>query len=123
MQTFLIDAINAFFVLKNVKIAVLTSHIEVLTYLQQHLKTHTHGKNYLIETVDRVQGLDVDYCFYVVPRASSFAFNLNRFNVATSRARKCTFILAAQDFDKILNLPAEVGRYISRLKDELSVNF
>ena len=74
--------------LKNNDIAVLTPYIETLTYLQQNLKSKTNSRNYLIESVDRVQGLDVDYCFYVIPKSSSFSYNLNRFNVATSRAKK-----------------------------------
>jgi hypothetical protein len=70
--------------------------------------------------VDRVQGLDVDYCFYVIPKSSSFSFNINRFNVATSRAKKSTYILAEQDFDRQVNLSSEVGSYLSKLRQEFS---
>jgi len=120
MLKFLIDSLNELSVLKNNDIAVLTPYIETLTYLQQNLKPKTKSRNYIVESVDRVQGLDVDYCFYVVPKSSSFSFNLNRFNVATSRAKKCTYILAEQNFDHFVDIKTEVGNYLSKLKDEFS---
>jgi hypothetical protein len=70
--------------------------------------------------VDRVQGLDVDYCFYVIPKSSSFSYNLNRFNVATSRAKKCTFILAEVNYEHEVNLQNDVADYLSKLKKEFS---
>lgn len=120
MIRFLVKGLNELTNLKNNDIAVLTPYIETLTHLQQHLKSKTNSRNYLIESVDRVQGLDVDYCFYVIPKSSSFSFNLNRFNVATSRAKKSTFILVEQDFDRFVNLPNEVGSYLSKLRNEFA---
>jgi rRNA-processing protein FCF1 len=117
---FLVKSIDELSLLKQNKIAVLTPYIETLTFLQQNLKSKTQFRNYLIETVDRVQGLDVDYCFYVIPKSSSFSYNLNRFNVATSRAKKCTFILAEENYDRVVNLPNEVDKYLSKLKNEFS---
>jgi DNA replication ATP-dependent helicase Dna2 len=120
MLSFLISGIDELSDLKNNQIAVLTPYIESLTYLQQNLKQKTKNSNYLVESVDRVQGLDVDYCFYVIPRASSFPFNLNRFNVATSRAKKCTFILAPEDFEMQVNLQGEVANYLTKLSSNFS---
>ena len=120
MIRFLIVALDELSDLKGNDIAVLTPYIETLTYLQQNLKSKTNSRNYLIESVDRVQGLDVDYCFYVIPKSSSFSYNLNRFNVATSRAKKTTFILVEQDFDHFVNLPNEVSNYLSKLKNEFA---
>jgi rRNA-processing protein FCF1 len=120
MLDFLVESIDELTDLKGNDIAVLTPYIETLTFLQQNLKSKTKSRNYLIESVDRVQGLDVDYCLYVIPRSSSFSFNINRFNVATSRAKKCTYILAEQDYDHFVNLPNEVGNYLSKLKTEFS---
>lgn len=120
MIRFLVIALNELTVLKGNDIAVLTPYIETLTHLQQNLKSKTNSRNYLIESVDRVQGLDVDYCFYVIPKSSSFSFNLNRFNVATSRAKKSTFILVEKDFDHFVNLPNEVNNYLSKLRNEFA---
>tara|TARA_R110002051_G_scaffold218896_1_gene282752 strand:- start:15747 stop:18104 length:2358 start_codon:yes stop_codon:yes gene_type:complete len=122
MIQFLATSIDELTELKGNDIAVLTPYIETLTFLQQNLKSKTKSRNYLIESVDRVQGLDVDYCFYVIPKSSSFSYNLNRFNVATSRAKKCTYILAEQDFDHFVNLPNEVSSYLSKLRNEFSFN-
>lgn len=120
MLRFLVIALNELTVLKGNAIAVLTPYIETLTHLQQNLKSKTNSRNYLIESVDRVQGLDVDYCFYVIPKSSSFSFNLNRFNVATSRAKKSTFILVEQDFDHFVNLPKEVENYLCKIREEFA---
>ena len=121
MTLFLSKAIDELSVIKGVDIAVLTPYVkDDLTYLQKNLKVNTKSKKYLIESVDRVQGLDVDYCFYVIPKSSSFSFNINRFNVATSRAKKSTYILVEQDFDRMVNLSSEVGNYLSKLKKEFS---
>ncbi len=123
MMNFLVVSLDDLSKLKDNEIAVLTPYIETLTYLQQNLKSKTQYRNYLIESVDKVQGLDVDYCFYVIPKSSSFSFNVNRFNVATSRAKKCTFILVEQEFDHVVNLPNEVATYLSKLKKEFSFTF
>ncbi len=120
MIRFLIIALNELTELKSNDIAVLTPYIDTLTHLQQNLKSKTNSRDYLIESVDRVQGLDVDYCLYVIPKSSSFSFNLNRFNVATSRSKKSTFILVEQDFDRFVNLPNEVGNYLSTLRNEFT---
>lgn len=120
MVAFLVKSLNELNILKGNELAVLTPYIETLTYLQQNLKSKTNSRNYLIESVDRVQGLDVDYCFYVIPKSSSFSFNLNRFNVAVSRAKKATYILVEQDFDRFINLPNEVGNYLSKLRNEFA---
>lgn len=120
MILFVIRGINELADLKKNKIAVLTPFIETLTQLQQNLKSKTRIKNYLIESVDRVQGLDVDYCFYLVPKTASFSFNLNRFNVATSRAKKATFILVNEDFSKVVNLHHEVYNFLKKLRDDYS---
>ena len=120
MIRFLVVSLNELTSLRGNDIAVLTPYVETLTFLQQNLKSETNSRNYLIESVDRVQGLDVDYCFYVIPKSSSFSFNLNRFNVATSRAKKSTFILVEKDFDRFVNLPSEVGNYLSELRNEFA---
>jgi DNA replication ATP-dependent helicase Dna2 len=123
MIRFLVQSVNELLAIKGNSVAVLTPYIETLTSLQQKLKTQTNSRNYLIETVDRVQGLDVDYCFYVIPKSSSFSFNLNRFNVATSRAKKSTFILVIDDYYKLVNLPPEVEFYMKKLHNSFTFQY
>ena len=88
MQHFLIESIDELSIIKNTQIAVLTPLIKTLTHLQKSLKSQTKSRKYLIDSVDRVQGLDVDYCFFVIEEPSSFSFNTNRFNVLPVAQRK-----------------------------------
>lgn len=53
-----------------------------------------------IETVDRIQGMTCDLTIYLIPFPSHhFAFQPNRFNVATSRATKGTLIVTDRRVD------------------------
>lgn len=58
-----------------------------------------------IETIDRIQGMTVDYSILYIPgRNPGFALEERRFNVATSRSRSTTLIIsdiALQDFHAI----------------------
>ncbi|MFI3297434.1 MAG: PIN domain-containing protein [bacterium] len=118
---FIIKIIDDLSILKNVKIAVLTPQIETLKILQQNLKQRTQKTDYIVETVDRVQGLDVDYCIYYMPKVSRFSLNDNRFNVATSRAKKSTFIVIPEKYQHLL-LNNNASKYINKLDAEYSFN-
>jgi len=113
---FLISTIDELTTNSENKIAVLTPFVKTLITLQKKLKSSTKSKDYIIDTVDRVQGLDVDYCFYILPDANyQFSFNFNRFNVATSRSKKVTFILVEENFYKKSLLSGESGTYLKKL--------
>lgn len=79
--------------------------------------------NIKIETVDRVQGLTIDYCFFLIPNVSTrYSLQSELFNVATSRARYCTIIVA----DKLLlkeNMSEEVRKYLLKASDNSYVSF
>lgn len=79
------------------EIAILSSTKKGVKLLRDNLlhKFNDKQDQILINTVDSVQGLTVDFCFYFAfsQGSPSFSFKLNRFNVATSRARFCTLIL------------------------------
>lgn len=95
-------------------VAVLVPFRETLSQCQRELKPRFTEKSLLIETVDRVQGLDVDYCFYILPDASyPHSLNQNRFNVATSRARKATFIVAHHQITKLAAASPAVMKYLT----------
>ncbi|QXP65742.1 AAA domain-containing protein [Polaribacter sp. AHE13PA] len=116
---FLVKAINDIILNNKGTIAVLTPFVETAIFLQKTLKTKTQSNNYLIDTIDRVQGLDVDYCFFIIPDKNySFSFNLNRFNVATSRSKKATFILASKNFYKKAELLNQSGKYLTNLLND-----
>ena len=79
--------------------------------------------NIKIETVDRVQGLTIDYCFFFIPNASTrYSLQSELFNVATSRARYCTIIVS----DKLLlkeNMKEDVRKYLLKASDDSFVSF
>ena len=81
------------------EIAVLSKFRESVRQLQKHFvlkwtKTKDLPDNIRIETVDRVQGLTVDYCIFFIPNASlRYSLENELFNVATSRAKYNTIIV------------------------------
>jgi len=116
ISPFLIKAINEIKVQKSGTIAILTPFIKTAILLQKELKIKTKSKDYLIETIDRVQGLDVDFCFLIIPNISyNFSLNMNRFNVATSRAKKATFIIMNKKFNNKVFLKGNSGIYLNNL--------
>ena len=71
-----------------------------------------------IETVDRVQGLTVDYCIFLIPNASvRYSLDKALFNVATSRARYNTIIIADKSIYKE-NMSEEVRRYLLKAQED-----
>lgn len=79
--------------------------------------------NIKIETVDRVQGLTIDYCFFLIPNVSTrYSLQSELFNVATSRARYSTIIVG----DKLLlkeNMNENVRKYLLKASHETFVSF
>lgn len=76
-----------------------------------------------IETVDRVQGLTVDYGFFFIPNASiNYSLEKELFNVATSRARYNTIIVAD---DTLLKgpMPEEVRKYLLKAQEDKYASF
>lgn len=102
-------------------ISVLSFYVETTKALQRAIyQTIGNNNNLLIETVSRIQGLTTDVTIYVVPNTAYYRLLDRRlFNVATSRARRHTIIVA--DVDIINNLDmidADVCRFIEKLEEE-----
>ena len=110
------------------EIAVLSKFRESVRQLQKHFvinwkATKELPDNIRIETVDRVQGLTVDYCFFFIPNASlQYSLENELFNVATSRARYNTIIVSDH---KILkgNMSEEVRKYLLKAQEDKAVVF
>lgn len=108
-------------------IAVLCKFKDTIRTLQKafvlDLSVKDLPDNIKIETVDRVQGLTIDYCFFLIPNVSTrYSLQSQLFNVATSRARYCTVIVA----DKLLlkeNMSEDVRRYLLKASDNAYVSF
>jgi len=106
-----------------------TLHISVLTYfvettkaLQRHiLQTVGYRRNLLIETVSRVQGLTTDICIYVIPNSSYHrSLEVRLFNVATSRSKRHTIIIADKKIIDRSQIDSEVKKYLLQLDKDFS---
>ena len=112
---------------KDSKIAVLSKFRPTVRQIQKQFilqsKKSEIPENVKIETVDRVQGLTVDYCIFFIPNASlKYSLEKELFNVATSRAKYCTIIVA----DKSLmgkDMEEEVRKYLLKSQDDKFVAF
>lgn len=100
------------------EIAILSSTKKGVKLLRDNLlhKFNDKQDQILINTVDSVQGLTKDFCFYFAYSDGSpaFSFNLNRFNVATSRARFCTLILLDEVYKVVQPYKGLVAKFISK---------
>ena len=111
-----------------VEIAVLSKFRESVRQLQKHFvlnwkATKELPDNIRIETVDRVQGLTVDYCFFFIPNASiRYSLESALFNVATSRAKFNTIIVADKSILKE-NMPEEVRKYLLKAQEDKFATF
>jgi len=99
------------------EIAILAFNRDTVRQLQsQILRNFKSTDHIIIETIDRIQGMTVDYCFFVIPQGSiPFSIHPNRFNVATSRARLCTLIIADRQIDHFIALSDKVKDYFNRI--------
>lgn len=106
-----------------VEIAVLSKFRESVRQLQKHFvlnwkATKDLPDNIRIETVDRVQGLTVDYCIFFVPNASlRYSLENELFNVATSRAKFNTIIVADNSILKE-SMSEEVRKYLLKAQED-----
>ena len=110
------------------EIAVLSKFRESVRQLQKHFilkwtKTKDLPDNIRIETVDRVQGLTVDYCIFFIPNASiRYSLENKLFNVATSRAKYNTIIVTDNTVLKE-NISEEVRKYLLKAQEDKFVDF
>ena len=115
----LLSQINTLLQLNSkLEIAILSSTKEGVKLLRDNLlhKLKDKQDHILIGTVDSVQGLTIDFCFYFAfsDKSPAFSFKLNRFNVATSRARFCTLILLDEVYKVVQPYKGLVADFISK---------
>lgn len=106
----------------NMHISVLTFFIETTKALQKSIfQTVGYHKNLLIETVSRVQGLTTDITIFVIPNSGYHRSLENRlFNVATSRSKRHTIIIADKKILTLSHIDNEVMQFIQKLDNEFS---
>lgn len=108
---------------ESLHISVLSNYIETVKALQKSIYgSIDNPKNIMIETVARIQGLTTDVTIFVIPN-SGYNHSLEKrlFNVATSRAKRHTIIIADKNIvDSYPHLDKDVKKYLQKLNDEYS---
>lgn len=80
---------------KKRSLAIISPFKDTVKQLQKAFLAESSIDDLTIETIDRIQGMSVDYAILYMPaRNPGFALDERRFNVATSRSRSTTLILS-----------------------------
>lgn len=96
------------------EIAIIAPFRDTVIELQKNFQTPDALHNLTIETVDRIQGMTVDYTIMYLPAwKHSFALDVRRFNVSTSRSRTTTLILSDIPLNKLHSAPEKVSTFLS----------
>lgn len=108
---------------ENLHISVLSNYIDTVKALQKNIYGSIENpKNLLIETVARIQGLTTDITIFIIPN-SGYNHSLEKrlFNVATSRSKRHTIIIADKEIiNSYPHLDEDVKMYLQKLNDEYS---
>lgn len=101
-----------------IEIAVLAFNRDSVRFLQKEIYSKcTTLESVLVETIDRIQGLTTDFCIFYIPTESiPFALQVNRFNVATSRAKLCTLLISDKSIIHFTDISPEINTYFECIK-------
>jgi len=106
-----IDSIEAHYPERS--LAIMTPFRDTVKELQKRFSTSDLDFDLTIETIDRIQGMTVDYAILYIPgRNPGFALEERRFNVATSRSRSTTLIISDVDLHNFHTIPPRVIKFI-----------
>lgn len=102
----------------DIKVAIVTPYRHTVRELQKRFATSDVELDLTIETIDRIQGMTVDYAIFYLPgRDPGFALEDRRFNVATSRSKSTTLIITDYAVTQLGNFHSSsemVLRFLSR---------
>ena len=108
-------------------LAIISPFKDTIKNLQSKFYTDRRKIDITVETIDRVQGITVDYAILYFPlRNIGFALDERRFNVATSRSRSTTLIISDIPLTKMLSIPPRVSTFIKQCKtigDNMTATF
>lgn len=95
------------------EVAIITPFKDTVKLLQKEFYTDSQQLDITVETIDRIQGMTVDYAIVYFPMNNiGFALSENRFNVATSRSKSTTLIISDLDFNALSSVPRKSLTYI-----------
>lgn len=99
----------------NYKIALISPFRDTVREMQKHFSIPDYDIDITIETIDRIQGMTVDYAVLYLPgRNPGFALEERRFNVATSRSLSTTLIISDIPIEDIHSISPLVKQFISQ---------
>ena len=99
-------------------VAIISPFRETVKKLQSELQTDRRKlKDFTVETIDRIQGMTVDYAVLYLPAGgSAFALDVRRFNVATSRSLSTTIIISDVKLERLAKFKGKVKTFIQACK-------
>lgn len=102
----------------NRSLAIITPFSASVTELQKWFSTSDSTIDITIETIDRIQGMTVDYAILYLPgRNPAFVLEDKHFNVGTSRSLSTTLIVSDLPLDELSNFHSAspmVLKFLSR---------
>ena len=107
----------------DLSIAILSKQKKTVSSVQWALAQSVgFQENIIVETVERVQGLTCDFCIFIIPDSSmGMSLDPNFFNVATSRARRHTIIVAPEYLVDSIRVEGQVATFIRKLIAEKEI--
>ena len=105
-------------------LAIISPFNDTVKQLQKSFLTDSSLDDFTIETIDRIQGMTVDYAILYIPgRNPGFALDERRFNVATSRSRSTTLIVSDIPLTNMHSISPKVANFIKKCQslDGISV--
>lgn len=105
-------------------LAIISPFNDTVKQLQKSFLTDSSLDDFTIETIDRIQGMTVDYAILYIPgRNPGFALDERRFNVATSRSRSTTLIVSDIPLTNMHSISPKVAHFIKKCKLLDNVSF
>lgn len=98
-------------------ISIISPFKETVQKIQKIFYHDNQNLDITVETIDRIQGMTVDYSILYFPlRNITFALSDNRFNVATSRSTSTTLIISDMPLTHFSSVSGRVMAYLSQCK-------
>jgi rRNA-processing protein FCF1 len=96
-------------------IAIISPFRDTVQRIQKDFYYEHQSMDIVVETIDRIQGITVDYAILYFPlRNIGFALSENRFNVATSRSRSTTLIISDMPLIGFSAISGNIANYLDR---------
>lgn len=98
-------------------LGIISPFNDTVKELQSLFSIGCESNNLIIETIDRIQGMTVDYTIFYIPgRNVSFALDEKRFNVATSRSRSTTLIISDTPLTDMYSATPKITNFLRKCK-------